>query len=180
MVSTVYYKDDLMNGKVFTKLYFIFKFRSRPLECFKNAHKANDHVNILSKMLMTFNRIQKDALLRGETVVFPYGLGKLQLTRVHDPIRYKNGKLKEGKPVVNWCETRKLWRADPEAAKKKTLVKQMPQPTTEDYIRVQYSAAYRYNKALNFKPCPALKRELRKRFIEHEIDAPIIDMTKYD
>lgn len=180
MVCTRYYKKDVVNGLNITKLYFLFKLWDRPFMCFKNAHKSNDHINILSKILMTFSRIQRDALLRGETLELPYGLGKLQLVRKHNPIRFVKGKRLNPMTTIDWVATKKLWKEDPEAKAKRTIMKEVMPNYNDDYIKVQYSAAYKFNKAINFKTTYSMRKALREKFVNHEIDAPIMDMTQYD
>jgi hypothetical protein len=68
------------------------------------------------------NKLLAENVAKGETVVFPSRMGKLELRKFPRGVSIVDGKLKNTYPV-DWAETFKLWYSDHEEKKKKTLLR---------------------------------------------------------
>lgn len=68
------------------------------------------------------NDLLAEEIAKGNTVVFPSRMGKLELRKLERGVSIVDGKLKITYPV-NWSETLKLWFEDAEARRNKTLLR---------------------------------------------------------
>lgn len=68
------------------------------------------------------NKLLAEGISKGETVVFPHKMGKLELRKFEKGVSIVDGKLKNTYPI-NWEETLMLWYKDEEARKSKTLLR---------------------------------------------------------
>lgn len=80
--------------------------------------KEKEYYAIIGKV----NSLLADNIAKGETVVFPSRMGKLELRKTRRGVDIVNGKLKITYPI-DWHETLRLWYTDEEARKNKTLVR---------------------------------------------------------
>lgn len=84
-------------------------------------------------IVRSVNNILAEKLKKGETVVFPHRMGKVELRKYKKGVSIKNGKLKITYQI-NWLDTLKLWYEDKEAMDNKTLVRY----ESPDYYRLVY------------------------------------------
>lgn len=68
------------------------------------------------------NNLIAEEIAKGETIVFPEKMGKLELRKYQVGAYIKDGKLKVTYPI-DWYATNKLWEKDEEARKNKTLLR---------------------------------------------------------
>lgn len=68
------------------------------------------------------NNVLADNLLRGNDIVFPNKMGRLEVRKFEPIIRFDDNKLTVRLPI-DWDRTLKLWLEDEEAYKERTLVK---------------------------------------------------------
>ena len=68
------------------------------------------------------NNVLADNLLKGNDIVFPNKMGRLEVRKFKPIIRFDNNKLTVRLPI-DWDRTLKLWLEDEEAYKERTLVK---------------------------------------------------------
>lgn len=73
-------------------------------------------------VIRSVNKILADQIANGQTVSFPWRMGKLELQKSHRGASIVDGQLKITYPV-DWCSTLHLWYGDSEAYKNKTLVR---------------------------------------------------------
>ena len=68
------------------------------------------------------NNVLADNLLKGNDIVFPNKMGRLEVRKFEPIIRFDDNKLTVRLPI-DWDRTLKLWLEDEEAYKERTLVK---------------------------------------------------------
>ena len=68
------------------------------------------------------NNVLADNLLKGNDIVFPNKMGRLEVKKFEPIIRFDDNKLTVRLPI-DWDRTLKLWSEDEEAYKERTLVK---------------------------------------------------------
>lgn len=68
------------------------------------------------------NNVLADNLLKGNDIVFPNKMGRLEVRKFEPIIRFDDNKLTVRLPI-DWDKTLKLWSEDEEAYKERTLVK---------------------------------------------------------
>lgn len=104
----------------------------------------------------------------GNTVVFPYHMGKIELRKYTPSASFVNGKLKLTYPI-DWDKTMKLWFTDKEARAKKILVRfEEPSVFTVKYNRqsANYNNKHFYSFTVNNKIKQLLKENIKKGIIE--------------
>lgn len=90
--------------------------------------------NEFYKIIRSVNKLLANEIANGNTVVFPYRMGKLELRKVKRGVSIVNGKMRITYPV-DWHSTLKLWYEDEEAKKNKSLIRH---EAKEDYS-IKYS-----------------------------------------
>lgn len=114
------------------------------------------------------NKLLAEEIANGNTVIFPYRMGKLELRKSERGVSLVDGKLKITYPV-NWDETIRLWFEDKEARKNKTLLR-----NEEDYVyHVKYckhDANYENKSFYQFTLNRFIKQELKKNIEQKKID----------
>lgn len=68
------------------------------------------------------NNLLAEEVAKGNTVKFPWGMGKLELRKIKVGVSLLDGKLVNTYPI-NWDGTMRLWYEDEEARKNKTLLR---------------------------------------------------------
>lgn len=84
--------------------------------------KEHEFYSIIREM----NNLLAKEIVKGNIVVFPYNMGKLELRKFKPEVKIVDGKLKVGYPI-NWEETMKLWFNDEEARTNKILLRHEPE-----------------------------------------------------
>lgn len=120
-------------------------------------------------LIRTANRLLAEELSKGNTVVFPYRMGQLELRKFHPSAKFAKGKLKVTYPI-DWDKTLRLWYADPEAKKAKTLIR-MEESTI---YRIRYNkcrAVYNNKQFYAFSLNTDIKKALKKNIKNGTVDA---------
>ena len=86
------------------------------------------------KIIRLINNHLRELLIRGEDILLPERMGRLELRKSKPIVKFENGKLKTSLPV-NWDATLKLWYDNPICKEKKQLVRQ----EVSDVFKVFYN-----------------------------------------
>lgn len=107
-------------------------------------------------------------IANGRTVRFPYRMGKLELVKKPLVCKVRNGKIKSGHPVL-WHDTLKLWYGDPDARKRKLLVR-----TTAEWLYLieykKFSANYHNKKYYGFQVNRSIRTAMQRKVRDGELD----------
>lgn len=136
--------------------------------------KLNDSKYVLTdcqylKIIRLINDELRKSLIEGKDVLLPERMGRLELRKSKNSIKFVGGKLKTNLPV-NWDATLKLWYNNPSSKNKKQLVRQ---ETTETY-KVHYNknkANYNNKSFYEFSTNREIKVGLKKNIKLNKIDA---------
>ena len=136
--------------------------------------KPNDSKYVLTdcqylKIIRLINDELRKSLIEGKDVLLPERMGRLELRKSKNSIKFVDGKLKTNLPV-NWGATLKLWYDNPSSKNKKQLVRQ---ETIETY-RVYYNknkANYNNKSFYEFSTNREIKVGLKKNIKLNKIDA---------
>ena len=118
------------------------------------------------------NEFLAEALSRGEDVILPFRLGRIEVRKYESRITWDGKKVKSNLPI-DWDRTLKLWYEDKESYKNKTLIK----VEEKEIYKVYYNrnVAEFTNKAFyQFDVNRELKRRLKQNIKEGKLDAFII------
>ena len=114
------------------------------------------------------NKLYAEAVANGETVKFPSRMGRLELKKFRKGASFVKGKLRITYPV-DWSETLKLWYADEEARRNKTLLR-----NEQEFIYGvrydKYGAAYENMVFYQFAVNRFIKKALSKNIQQGKID----------
>lgn len=80
--------------------------------------KENEFYSIVREI----NNLLAKEIVNGNTIMFPYHMGKLELKKYKPEVKMVDGKLKIGYPI-DWERTMKLWYEDEEARENKTILR---------------------------------------------------------
>lgn len=120
-------------------------------------------------IIRTVNNLLAEELANGNTVVFPYRMGKLELRKYKPEAKIVKGKLKITYPI-NWEETLKLWFNDHEARKNKMLLRNESEYIY--YIKYnKYSVNYRNQSFYEFEVNRKIKQSLKDNIKKGKVDA---------
>lgn len=136
--------------------------------------RPNDSKYVLTdcqylKIIRLINNHLRESLIKGEDVLLPERMGRLELRKSKPTIKFENGKLKTTLPV-NWDATLKLWYDNPICKEKKQLVRQ----EVSDIFKVYYNKAKAlYNNKIfyEFNTNRTIKVNLKKQIKANKIDA---------
>ena len=120
-------------------------------------------------IIRSINNHLRDYIINGNDVLLPEKMGRLELRKIANTIRFVDGKLKTNLPV-NWDATLKLWFDNPISKQKKQLVRQ----ENIDTFRVYYNrnkANYNNKTFYEFNANRELKLGLKKNIKLNKIDA---------
>ena len=115
------------------------------------------------------NNVLADNLLKGNDIVFPNKMGRLEVRKFEPIIRFDDNKLTVRLPI-DWDRTLKLWSEDEEAYKERTLIKMEEKEIFKVYynrIKADYNNKSFYEFAVNRD----LKRRLKQRIKSGNFDA---------
>ena len=115
------------------------------------------------------NEFLAEALSRGEDVILPFRLGRIEVRKYESRITWDGKKVKSNLPI-DWDRTLKLWYEDEESYKNKTLIK----VEEKEIYKVYYNrnVAEFTNKAFyQFDVNRELKRRLKQNIKEGKLDA---------
>lgn len=115
------------------------------------------------------NKLFAEEIAKGNTVVFPYRMGKLELRKIKRGVSIIDGKLINTYPI-DWEETIRLWYEDEEAKKNKTLLR-----NESEYIYHvkynKYNAFYNNQCFYEFTLNRFIKKALKENINKGKIDA---------
>lgn len=115
------------------------------------------------------NKLLAEDIIQGREVLFPWGMGKLELRKYKRGVDIVDGKLRISY-VINWPETLKLWHKDPEERKKKTLLR-WENPWLYHVKYVKTDADFTNKSFYQFALNSFIKDEISKRINEGTVDA---------
>lgn len=127
--------------------------------------KENEFYSIIRGI----NELLADEIAKGNAVVFPSRMGKLELRKRERGVSIVNGKLKISYPV-DWSETLKLWFENEEERKKKTLLRK--EDKYAYHVKYcKYDATYENKTFYEFKLNRFVKRALKENINQGKIDS---------
>lgn len=112
-------------------------------------------------------------LLSGSEIIFPYGMGKLELIKYKSKIDFSNGKVTTNLPV-DWKRTLDWWKEDKAAFKRKALLRH----ESKMIFNIHYNkknANYRNKNFYQLAVNRRVKQLLKDKIINNEIDTFLID-----
>lgn len=115
------------------------------------------------------NEFLVEALSKGEDVILPFRLGRIEVRKYESRITWDGKKVKSNLPI-DWDRTLKLWYEDEEAYKNKTLIK----IEEKEIYKIFYNrnlADYTNKSFYQFNFNRELKKKLKYNIKEGEIDA---------
>ena len=115
------------------------------------------------------NNYLADELIKGNDIVIPNRLGRIELRKYNAIIAFDNGKIKTNLPV-DWDRTLKLWAEDEESYKNKTLVKMEEKEIFKVYYN-KHNANYENKSFYTFEVNRDLKRRLKQNIKNKVVDA---------
>lgn len=136
--------------------------------------KPNDSKYVLTDcqylaIIRDINNHLREFLINGNDVLLPERMGRLELRKRANKVKFVNGKLKTNLPI-NWDATLKLWFNNPISKQKKQLVRQ----ESSDTFKVCYNkskANYNNKSFYEFDANRELKLGLKKNIKLNKIDA---------
>ena len=121
------------------------------------------------KIIRLINNELRQSLINGNDILLPERMGRLELRKSTNSIKFVDGKIKTNLPV-DWNTTLKLWYTNPSSKIKKQLVRQ---ENTETY-KVYYNrnkANYNNKSFYEFSTNREIKIGLKKNIKLNKIDA---------
>lgn len=119
-------------------------------------------------VIREINKLLAQELINGQELVFPAGMGKLELRKRKNGVSIVDGKLKIGYPI-DWGETLRLWFEDEEARNNKTLLRD----ESPFCYRVYYNkkdADYQNQSFYQFTLNRKIKQGLKENIKNNKID----------
>lgn len=141
----------------------------------KNKPKDPKYVLTESQYFAITRKVNKflaEALSKGEDVILPFRLGRIEVRKYESRITWDGKKVKSNLPI-DWDRTLKLWYEDEEAYKNKTLIK----VEEKEIYKVYYNrniAEYKNKSFYQFNINKDLKRRLKQNIKEGSLDAFMI------
>lgn len=152
--------------------YYKYYRHNRPKD--RSYYKMNEAQYY--KLIRTVNEYLVDLLFQNAQVVFPDKLGELAIVKSPAKVTIKDGKIKTNRPI-NWDATIRLWFEDPDAERKKTLIRW----DTTEVLGIDYrknEAYFRNRPYYDFQVIRRIKQRLSSLLAESAFDTPFfIDGT---
>lgn len=121
------------------------------------------------KIIRTLHKHLADCIARGQDVVLPYGMGRIELQKCPANIRMEKGIVKTNLPV-DWDRTLRLWNDDMDAYVNRVLVRM----ESKEIYRIHYNrckAKYSNKSFYELHINRDIKKKLRDNIREGNIDA---------
>ena len=138
----------------------------------KNKPKDPKYVLTESQYFAITRKVNEfliEALSKGEDVILPFRLGRIEVRKYESRITWDGKKVKSNLPI-DWDRTLKLWYEDEEAYKNKTLVKVEEKEIFKVYYN-KHLADYNNQVFYEFNINRELKKRLKQRIKEGRLDA---------
>ena len=137
-------------------------------------NKPKDSKFVLSEsqyfsIIRMMNNLMAEALLKGEDIILPCRMGRIEIRKSNTSITFDGVKIKANLPI-DWNKTLKLWYEDEEAYKNKTLVKIEEREVYKIYYN-RNLAEYTNKSFYQFNFNRDLKRRLKVSIKDGSIDA---------
>ena len=123
-------------------------------------------------IIKAINKHLQDQLLSGKDAPFPNRMGRLEIRKFEAKREIREGKLVTNLPV-NWELTLKLWYADEESKKNKTLIRYENLTRFKVYYNKEF-ATFNNKNFYKFTPIRALKIGLKEAIVNKGLDAHIL------
>lgn len=144
---------------------------------FYRKTKPKEHKYVLNEsqyfsIIREINKLLADLLSRGEDVVLPCRLGRLEIRKYKANIVLEGNKIKTNLPI-DWDRTLKLWYEDEESYKNKTLIK----VEEKEIFKVYYNknlANFSHKSFYTFHVNRDIKRKLKHNIKEGMVDSFLI------
>jgi len=136
--------------------------------------KPNDSKYVLTDcqflhIIRLINDDLRDLLIEGKDVTLPEQMGRLELRKIANTIKFVNGKIKTNLPI-DWNATLKLWYDNPVCKEHKQLVRQENTETFKVFYN-KTKAKYNNKTFYEFDPNRLLKVNLKNNIKLNKIDA---------
>lgn len=121
------------------------------------------------KIIRLINNHFRELLIEGKDVILPEKMGRLEVRKTTNTIKFVDGKLQVTHPV-NWNATLKLWYDNPYSKNKKQLVRE----ETLETFRVHYNknkANYNNKSFYEFSTNREIKVGLKNNINKNRIEA---------
>lgn len=119
-------------------------------------------------IIRSVNRLLAENIANGETVVFPWQMGKLELRKYPRGVSLVDGKLRNTYPI-DWKSTNQLWAEDEEECQKRTLLRyESPMVYSVKYCKKD--ATYENKTFYQFRLHQKVRKELMKNIINGKTD----------
>lgn len=137
----------------------------------KNKPKESEYVLTESQyfaITRKINDLLAEAISRGEDVILPFRLGRIEVRKYDGKITWDGKKVKSNLPI-DWDKTLKLWYEDSEAYKNKTLIRMEEKEIHKIYYNknlANYTNKSFYQFNFNRELKRSLKHNIKEGFIE--------------
>lgn len=152
--------------------YYKYYRHNRPKD--RSYYKMNEHQYYT--LIRAVNEYLVELLFKNKIVEFPDRLGQLVIQKRNTTVTFKDGKLRTNRPV-NWDATIRLWFEDPEAEKKKTLIRWESDRILGIFYK-KNNAVYHNKTFYEFQIIRRIKQRLSQAVKEEAFDTPFfVDST---
>lgn len=115
------------------------------------------------------NNYLADELVRGNDVILPCNMGRLEIRKSKPKIRIENGSVKTDLPI-DWDRTLKLWYENEESFESKTLIKMEEKEIFKVYYN-RLKCDFNNQSFYEFIVNRDIKKRLKQKIKEGQIDA---------
>lgn len=141
---------------------------------FYRKNKPKDSKYILTEsqyfaITRKINTLLADALSKGEDIILPFRLGRIEVRKYESKITWDGKRIKSNLPI-DWDKTLKLWYEDESSYKNKTLIR----IEEKEIYKIFYNrnlADYTNKSFYQFNFNRELKKKLKYNIKEGEVDA---------
>lgn len=136
--------------------------------------KSKDKKYILTEsqyfsIIRSVNNLLAQEILKGEDIILPNRMGKLELRKKPTTVKIVNDKLVTNMPI-DWDATLRLWAEDEDSYKKRTLIK-IEEKEIFFIIYNKHFANYKNKTYYQFSVNKQLKKNLKDVIKQKQIDA---------
>lgn len=121
------------------------------------------------RIIRSINDKLRELLIKGNDVLLPEKMGRLEIRKRNNSIKFKDGKLVTDLPI-NWDATLKLWYEDEESYNNRILIREENKETFRVYYN-KNKANYNNKSFYQFFPNRELKIGLKNNIKKNKIEA---------
>lgn len=122
------------------------------------------------RIIREIHNLLADEIMDGRPVIFPEGMGCIEVRKTNITFKKVNGKIKTNYPV-DWDKTLELWYNDPEEFKKKTIVRDTEHKEKFKILYNRENANYNNKSYYQFKLGRSVFRIVANNFKQGKFDA---------